>query len=433
MEHITNVLVYSNRCEVLDSHIFTVDDRGFPHIKLKFIYMFGTETLQGKQLELKYILPDRRYYKENIIVTGKNEVIFPIYYGVFINGGWTTLKISILEGANRIALDDIIIKTKKLEVGEEFKNSRVEKLVQAEVVAKTKEIKEESERQKKEIKELIKATKERSISEIEDSTRNKMSEFTEELKKKVNELDVLLKNAQTDIKNSINGLNKNEKEAIKEFEKVLSEKIGSLKTLSDELKNDLSNVVSKYVVDNRDKLKGDRGPGITSISAIRDKITINYDDNKTAVFTVPTVAGRDGREIQSLIYSNNVLRLIMNDNSVKEVAIRPTQNNNLKIKKVFDGSAPLNINVICNLPDGWKFCFIKFKVSYGQINTQMFFNDNKGSYEVFTGFADVPQILKIDNSKGKNSMYFDFGNDNYNANNMNYNLNISEVIVLFEE
>ena len=114
MEHITNVLVYSNRCEVLDSHVFTVGDKGFPHIRLKFIYMFGAETLQGKQLELKYILPDKSYQVETISVTGKDEVLFPIHYSVFVNGGWTILKVSIIEGANRIALDDITIKTKKL-------------------------------------------------------------------------------------------------------------------------------------------------------------------------------------------------------------------------------------------------------------------------------------------------------------------------------
>ena len=102
MEHITNVLVYSNRCEVLDSHVFTVGDKGFPHIRLKFIYMFGTETLQGKQLELKYILPDKSYQVENINVTEKDEVLFPIHYSVFVNGGWTTLKITIVEGGTRI-------------------------------------------------------------------------------------------------------------------------------------------------------------------------------------------------------------------------------------------------------------------------------------------------------------------------------------------
>ena len=154
MEHITNVLVYSNRCEVLDSHIFTVGDRGFPHIRLKFIYMFGAETLQGKQLELKYILPDRSYQVEKIVITGKDEVLFPVHYSVFVNGGWTTLKITIIEGANRITLDDIVIKTKRLEAGQEFKHKEVKAIVEAEITKISKKIKEFEEETKVELNTL---------------------------------------------------------------------------------------------------------------------------------------------------------------------------------------------------------------------------------------------------------------------------------------
>lgn len=141
MEHITNVLVYSNRCEVLDSHIFTIGDKGFPHIRLKFLYMFGAETLQGKQLELKYILPDKSYQVENIVVAGKDEVLFPIHYSVFVIGGWTTLKITIVEGTNRITLDDITIKTKRLEAGQEFQHKEVKAFVEAEITKISKKIK----------------------------------------------------------------------------------------------------------------------------------------------------------------------------------------------------------------------------------------------------------------------------------------------------
>ena len=154
MEHITNVLVYSNRCEVLDSHVFTVGDKGFPHIRLKFIYMFGAETLQGKQLELKYILPDKSYQVENINVTEKDEVLFPIHYSVFVNGGWTTLKITIVEGANRITLDDIVVKTKRLEAGQEFQHKDVKAIVQTEITKISKKIKEFEEETKTELNTL---------------------------------------------------------------------------------------------------------------------------------------------------------------------------------------------------------------------------------------------------------------------------------------
>lgn len=154
MEHITNILVYSNRCEVLDSHVFTVGDRGFPHIRLKFVYMFGAETLLGKQLELKYILPDKSYQVENISVTGKDEVLFPIHYSVFVNGGWTTLKITIIEGANRITLDDIVIKTKKLEAKQEFQHKEVKAIVETEITKISKKIKEFEEETKVKLNNL---------------------------------------------------------------------------------------------------------------------------------------------------------------------------------------------------------------------------------------------------------------------------------------
>lgn len=169
---------------------------------------------------------------------------------------------------------------------------------------------------------MIKSTKETSLSEIEAAAKNKISEFTEELEKKVNELNTIFNKAQEDIKKSVDRLNNNEKEAIKEFERILSEKINSLNALSDELKNSLSSAVAKYIADNRDKLKGDRGPGITSITATGDKVTVNYDDNKNTVFTVPTVPGKDGREIQDLSYNNDKLKITMSDNSSKEVEIK---------------------------------------------------------------------------------------------------------------
>lgn len=205
---------------------------------------------------------------------------------------------------------------------------------------------------KKEVEELIKSTKETSLSEIEAAAKNKISEFTEELKNKVNELNTIFNKAQEDIKNSVDRLNDNEKEAIKEFERILSEKINSLNALSDELKNSLSSAVAKYIADNRNKLKGDRGAGITSITATGDKVTVNYDDNKNTVFTVPTIAGRDGKEIQNLSYSDNKLKITMSDNSSKEVEIK----SGLTLKIVFKGSLRAGGKV--NLGENWKICFV---------------------------------------------------------------------------
>lgn len=332
MEHITNVLVYSNRCEVLDSHVFTVGDRGFPHIRLKFICMFGAETLQGKQLELKYILPDRSYQVEKIVVSGKDEVLFPIHYSVFVNGGWTTLKITIVDGTNRITLDDVTIKTKKIELGKKFENKKIEELIQAEIIAKTKEIKEEGEKQKKEIE----ASKEKVLEEIENKRKTLKGDKGEQ---------------------GIQGERGNQG-----------------------VKGDRGD-------------KGDRGAGITSITAIGDKVTVNYDDNKNTVFTVPTIAGRDGKEMQNLSYSDNKLKITMSDNSSKEVEIK----SGLNLKKIFLGEMHITGSTEDFLDLGtsnWKIIFINFlrqesfAVSKNAIifkndsNTYNFFSENTSKYDL---------------------------------------------------
>lgn len=193
MEHITNVLVYSNRCEVLDSHTFTVGDRGFPHIRLKFLYMFGAETLQGKQLELKYILPDRSYQVEKINVSGKDEALFPIHYSVFVNGGWTTLKATIIEGANRISLDDIIIKTKKLEVGQEFQHKEVKAIVQAEISKRTEEIKAAAEETKTKLTKDLETIYQEKVKALDQEVRTSVSTHFDE---KANEYNSKIDNAK---------------------------------------------------------------------------------------------------------------------------------------------------------------------------------------------------------------------------------------------
>ena len=147
---------------------------------------------------------------------------------------------------------------------------------------------------KKEVEELIKKTKEKALSDVNSSVASKLNDFQSELSKKLIELQ----------------------------------------TLSDSLKSNLSTAVAKYIADNRDKLKGDRGAGITSITATGDKVTVNYDDNKNTVFTVPTIAGRDGKEIQNLSYTNNKLKITMSDSSSKEVEIK----SGVSSKEIFKGT-----------------------------------------------------------------------------------------------
>lgn len=167
---------------------------------------------------------------------------------------------------------------------------------------------------KKEVEELIKTVKEKALSDINNSATSKLNDFQNELTKKLKELE----------------------------------------TLSDELKNNLSSAVAKYIADNRDKLKGDRGAGITSITATGDKVTVNYDDNKNTVFKVPTVAGKDGREIQDLSYNNDKLKITMSDNSSKEVEIK----SGMKLRQVFEGEMSNNMKL--ELGDKWTMCFCIF-------------------------------------------------------------------------
>ena len=167
---------------------------------------------------------------------------------------------------------------------------------------------------KKEVEELIKTTKETSLLDINNSAASKLNDLQNEVSKKLKEL----------------------------------------KTLSDSLKSNLSTAVAKYIDDNRDKLKGDRGPGITSINAVQDKVTVNYDDNKNTVFTVPTVAGRDGNEIQNLSYSDNKLKITMSDSSSKEVEIK----SGMKLRQVFEGEMSNNMKL--ELSDKWIMCFCVF-------------------------------------------------------------------------
>ena len=207
---------------------------------------------------------------------------------------------------------------------------------------------------KKEVEELIKTTKETSLLDINNSAASKLNDLQNEVSKKLKEL----------------------------------------KTLSDSLKSNLSTAVAKYIDDNRDKLKGDRGPGITSITATGDKVTVNYDDNKNTVFTVPTVAGKDGREIQDLSYNNDKLKITMSDNSSKEVEIK----SGISLKTIFDGELIIEKNEtkeVVTLPQGYKICFFKLKDYGSEKNGYLFFNDDGF-------FIENPQgaeILKIQNNK----------------------------------
>ena len=278
MEHITNVLVYSNRCEVLDSHVFTVGDKGFPHIRLKFLYMFGAETLLGKQLELKYILPDKSYQVETITVTGKDEVLFPIHYSVFVNGGWTTLKITIVEGANRITLDDITIKTKRLEAGQEFQHKEVKAFVEAEITKISKKIKGFEEETKIELNTLK--------TNLSQNLETEKNIGIEALKEAYN---TELKKLDTDVKTAVTKyLKENTDKFDEEITKLKDEKENSFNKNTAFNKN-FGTTVNTVLEGNKldeinDKFKGVAGGkvNLTFIQDVGEKIEGEYYLDKTS-------------------------------------------------------------------------------------------------------------------------------------------------------
>lgn len=213
---------------------------------------------------------------------------------------------------------------------------------------------------KKEVEELIKTTKEKALSDINDLSTSKLNDFQNELTKKLKELE----------------------------------------TLSDELKNSLSSAVTKYIADNRDKLKGDRGPGITSITATGDKVTVNYDDNKNTIFTVPTVPGKDGQGIKDLSYTNNKLKITMSDNSSKEVEIK----SGLSLRKIFLGELIIqgDQNDVFELGNSnWKVLVFKydFNSDYSNfITTIIFKDDSHESYKFHRENSFITDIT-IKNNK----------------------------------
>ena len=207
---------------------------------------------------------------------------------------------------------------------------------------------------KKEVEELIKTTKEKALSDVNSSVTSKLNDFQSELSKKLTELE----------------------------------------TLTDSLKTNLSTAIAKYIADNRDKLKGDRGAGITSITAVQDKVTVNYDDSKSTIFTVPTVAGRDGQGIKDLAYTNNKLKITMSDNSSKEVEIKSGPS----LKTIFDGElivGRMSTQEVATLPQGYKICFFKLVDFNSEKNGYLFFNDNG----IFIENSQGAEILKIENNK----------------------------------
>ena len=179
----------------------------------------------------------------------------------------------------------------------------------------------------------------------------------------------------------IGNLNSKYQEMINKIKKEVEELIKTTKDTSlleiqnktleklQELKQDLSNAVNKYITDNREQLKGDRGPGITSITAVGDKVTVNYNDSQTTTFTVPTIPGKDGKS--------------------------------LEIRKVFKGSFEANkknkITPI-NIGNNWKILFLKVASDFQAQGDKdlIYIKDNENNYKFIIN-PEFSGTFKINN------------------------------------
>lgn len=250
MRHITNVLVHSNRCEVVDGHTFATGDKGLPHIHLQFLYMFGENSLQGKNLECKYLLPNGQYSAETVKITGKNEVTFPIHYSCFTVNGWTTLRITLVNGSNRVTLEDIVIKTKETKLGEPFSNTQVEEAIAQAIEVTTSSISAEGETIKEELRNYIQKEK----SKLKGEKREK-------------------------------------------GEPGERGPIGEQGPRGFTGERGPQGVQGERGLTGPRGQKGDRGVGITSVTAIdNNRVRLEYGDGQSTEVDIPTVAGKQGED-----------------------------------------------------------------------------------------------------------------------------------------
>ena len=156
--------------------------------------------------------------------------------------------------------------------------------------------------------------------------------------------------------------------SLTEIQNKLNEKLKELENLANDLKQNISSAVADYIADNREQLKGDRGPGITSITATGDKVTVNYDDSQTTTFTVPTIPGKDGKS--------------------------------LEVKKIFKGSYTISKTqktTSFNIGNNWKILFLKITSNYRQGDEDFIFvRDDENNYRI-TYNQEFTTTFKINN------------------------------------
>lgn len=213
---------------------------------------------------------------------------------------------------------------------------------------------------------------------------SKYAEMVSTLKKEVEEL------IKTTKESSISDINTNANLKLNEFQNKLEDKLNELNALTENLKSALSNAVAKYIEENRERLKGDKGDGITSIEQTGETtLKISYGSKSTDV-TVPGATS-----IKNLKYENPNLILELNDGTNKQTEIK----SGIKLRQVFEGELGNNFQV--SLGDKWKICFCEFLNGHNYEYATIL---KSGEIQNCTsGTADLTILIQIINNQFKYS------------------------------
>lgn len=351
MKHITNILVHSNRCEILDGHIFEKGDKGFPHIRLKFLYKFGLESLQGKNLECKYILPDKSYTTLNISISEEDEIVFPIHYSVFTKPGWSTLKIALTEGNNRVTLDDIVIKVKYTAVGDIYQDENVQKQIELEISNRVKEVTNEGERQKR----ILDETKIEILNAID--------------LKKQEQVNLIVESAVNAAFENANFEPAFEKKSAFNLEKSNS-----------------------YWNDNENVLITEKALYLCATDYLRKLLCIIGSNQ----WDLPELENVGTKEQGKYYKSNTTNKIYYCKQANSDVSVTSnfeertldklfTQPKGLDLRTVWEGRKS-DEGVVCTLPENWKICFVNLKSdeTYGYPQPQQCCFTNMAAYKFFS-------------------------------------------------
>ena len=241
MKHITDVLVFKNRCEILESHTYNEGDKGFPHIRLKFKYMFETESLKGKKIYCKYILPNGKFTERHHTIEDIDNTLFPIDYCVFELGGWTTLRITIHDGDNKITLDDIILKTKGDKLLELYATKEVQNMIDADKTG----IAELSKQERKNITDTTAAEKKKAITEINKVKDSSIANINDTKSKGIAEVEKTKNTSITAITQT----------KTKSIEEIAGSKNTSITAIDAAKKKSIEEIYA-----NKEKFRGPQGP-----------------------------------------------------------------------------------------------------------------------------------------------------------------------------